>query len=178
MHPPTYLALSLSLPFSILNLAVASSSSAAQSHQYQQPLPFIPCPTPHTPLSLNIHNWANHTHSTDIDRISFTLTTNFNDLHTYCAADIFQGNGEEACAHNGNKYNTSFGVTYTVAAGEYVYIDHLFRCIYTGHTNRMRRRVVEALAWVNIPLDEVPGREGGGGRYAANLKLYLNSTGI
>ncbi|KAI0392131.1 hypothetical protein F5Y17DRAFT_438001 [Xylariaceae sp. FL0594] len=102
------------------------------------------------------------------------------------------------------RYNTSFGLTSTVAApAGYVYINHLFRCAYRLHSAAAdddyvrprplrdgrkeegfsselsaagRRIVVLALAWVNIPLDEVPeqGTITSSRRYGAHLKLYLN----
>ncbi|KAI1166605.1 hypothetical protein F5B18DRAFT_606453 [Nemania serpens] len=163
----------VSIPFLVHEFASASLNSPKTEQLYRSyPAPRIPCPTSSKPISLIVHNWQNHTHD-EVDSISFHLSTSFDDLFTRCQGDFFQRNGETPCEHRGNKYNTSFGVTNTVLLGEYVYIDHLFRCARQSH----HKPIVEALAWVNIPLEELP-QVATDHRYTANLKLYLNTTGL
>jgi hypothetical protein len=138
----------------------------------------IPCPGPKDTIAFTLDNWQNHTHEEEqTDTISFHLSTSFDDLSTFCHGDFFEGNGETPCLYNSSRYNTSFGLTNTVAAGGYVYINHLFRCLLARNNYRKRFRIVEAWTWVNIPLRDVPD-VGTSRRYGVELKLYLNTTGV
>jgi hypothetical protein len=119
-----------------------------------------------------VHDWQDHTHG-EITTIAFRLSTSFDDLSARCRADFFRYDGGNPCEERGNKYNTSFGISSTVALGEYMHIEHLFRCARPSHY----RPVVEALAWVNIPIRQWP-QEATDRRYTANLKLYLNTSGV
>ncbi|KAI0459044.1 hypothetical protein F5B21DRAFT_337789 [Xylaria acuta] len=165
--------LAISVPFQVHKLVSASPSSLGREKPYHPYLtPGIPCPKPDNPISFIVHDWQNHTHN-EVNSISFYLSTNFDNVFTLCQGEFFENNGETPCKHRGIRYNTSFGVTNTVLFGEYVYINHLFRCAQPSH----HKPIVEALAWVNIPLEELP-RVPTTHRYAAHLKLYLNSTGV
>lgn len=145
----------------------------------------IPCPVSKKAVTFTLHNWQNHTYTREggggegegeVNAISFHLSTSFDSLSTFCQGSFYEGNGETPCSHNSNRYNTSFGLTNTVAMGGYVYVNHSFRCS-LARRNRKRFRIVEALAWVNILLRDVP-EQGTSRRYGAELKLYLNTTGV
>ncbi|KAI3337323.1 hypothetical protein HD806DRAFT_518216 [Xylariaceae sp. AK1471] len=140
MHSIKWLA--ISVYFLARELVSASPSSLGTEKPYHPyPIPTIPCPKPSNPISFVVHDWQNHTHD-EVDSVSFHLSTSFDDLFTLCQGEFFRHDGETPCEHRGNKYNTSFGASYTVLLGRYVFIEHLFRCSRPSRS----RPIVEAVA--------------------------------